>query len=216
MRATLLTDADWLDARIADTGRRWTCRDRRVNGTLWWYSASSTLLAPATTGLLRAGVAPDPALAHATATLRPDGYLDALHTEATVRGPEQLAAGLRDTLQAIIAALAQASGAGVPALWAIAADSLGNRALDAGAGLGSPAAGSALAVRLAELIGPPLPVPRFVDVGPRRFLRRTSCCLIYRAPAAVAGADPGAADRAKCVSCPHQRPEVRAARLAGL
>lgn len=232
MKAALLTDPDWLDARVADTGRRWDCTDRRVNGTLWWYSASSTLLAQATADLLRTGLAPDPALEHGTASLRPDGYLDGVHTERVLRGPEELAAGLRGALAAIIAPLALVSGAGVPALWAIAADSLGNRSLDAGTALGAPAAGSALALALAGRIGPPLPTPRFVDVGPdgpvdadpaaapaagtRRRLRRSSCCLIYCVPGAARGKDPDAAQRAKCVSCPRQRPQVRAARLAAL
>ncbi len=172
------TDQDRLAAQVTDTGRRFGCTDRRVNGTLWWYSESSTLVALPTVELLRDG----PAL-------------------------ETVAADLRRTFESVITPLALVSGAGVPALWAIASDSVGNRALDAGAAAGSPAAGAELAVTLAEHIGAPLPIPRFVDVGARRFLRRSSCCLIYRT---AAGSD------ATCVSCPHQRPEVRAARLAAL
>lgn len=213
---SVLADPRWLAGRVADTGLRWDCTDRRVNGTLWWYSASSTLVAAATAELLRTGTAPDPALEHCTCAVGPGGTLDAVHTDRVVRDPDRLARELARTLAAIIGPLSVVSGAGAPALWAIASDSLGNRALDAGTALGSPGAGSALAVRLAEGIGAPLPVPRFVDVGSRRFLRRTSCCLIYRAPAVLDGDDPGAVQRAKCVSCPHQRPEVREARLAAL
>ncbi|MGW0045565.1 (2Fe-2S)-binding protein [Rhodococcus sp. NPDC003348] len=212
----VLADPTWLAARVDDTGRRWACRDRRVGATLWWYSVSSELVATLTAELLRTGGAPDPALEHCTVVPRADGHLDIVRNDRVLRDPTELSGELRRTLAAIIEPLARVSGAGVPALWAIAADSLGNRALDAGTALGSPASGSALAVRLAELVGPPLPVPRFVDVGGRRFLRRTSCCLIYRAPAAVAAGDPDAVERAKCVSCPHQRPEVRRARLAAL
>ncbi|MFD4181528.1 hypothetical protein [Rhodococcus sp. NPDC058514] len=223
----LLTDRDWLAARTADAARRWNCDDRRVAATLWWYSASSTLLSIPATMLLTTGLAPDPAPGRLTCTLRPDGYLGTVRSDRLVRGPEALAARLRAAIGPTVAALADLGGAGTRSLWAIAADSLGNRALDAGTALGAPVLGSALAVDLAELIGHPMPPPRFVDVGrggpvaadprsapapgSRRVVRRLSCCLIYETEP-----DPVAAERAKCTSCPRQQPSVRAARLGAL
>jgi hypothetical protein len=224
---SVLVDRDWLAARIADTGRRWACEDVRVSATLWWYSASSTLLSVPAAMLLATGLAPDPALDGLTCTLRPDGYLGTIRSEAGIRDDEVLAERLDATLAPIIAALSELSGARVRSLWAIATDSLGNRALDAGTALGSPVLGSAMAVRLADLIGAQMPRPRFVDVGrggpagadpcsapasgSRRVIRRSSCCLIYETER-----DPVAAEGVKCTSCPRQQPSVRAARLGAL
>ncbi|MGW6375917.1 (2Fe-2S)-binding protein [Rhodococcus sp. NPDC055112] len=223
----VLVDRDWLAARIADTARRWACQDPRVCATLWWYSASSTLLSVPASMLLATGLAPDPALEGLTCTLRPDGYLGTIRSEVGIRDDEVLAERIGAALAPIIAALSELSGAGVRSLWAIATDSLGNRALDAGTALGSPVLGSALAVRLADLIGAEMPRPRFVDVGrggltgadplaapapvSRRVIRRSSCCLIYETEP-----DPVAAEGVKCTSCPRQQPSVRAARLGAL
>ncbi|TQF66332.1 hypothetical protein FK531_17640 [Rhodococcus spelaei] len=227
-----LADPRWLADRLADSRRAWASNDNRVAGTLWWYGTSSALLAAPVTDLLATGTAPDPRLGSLTCTVRPDGSVDTVRAGATVRGPGPLAAGLRESLGAIIGALAEPAGPSAGSLWAIAADSLANRALDAGTALGSATAGSALAAMLADLIGPPMPRPRFVDVGARgpapaaadatpavgsrRLVRRSSCCLIYLAPAVAAPGDAEAAERAKCVSCPRQRPEIRSARLAAL
>lgn len=228
----LLTDPGWLADRVADTRRRWALTESRVAATLWWYSASSVLLAQAPADLLRTGGAPDPRLTGLSVTTTADGTLADATAATRVAGPDEFAAALCGTLTSIVGVLASVSGAGAAALWAVASDSLGNRALEAGAALGSPVAGSALAAALAARIGAPMPSPRFVDVGAgrqvaadptaepavgvRRYLRRNSCCLIYRSPALAPSGDPDAAERAKCVSCPHQRPEVRRARLAAL
>ncbi len=60
--AVLMTDPQWLAARVADTAERWGSADSRVNGTLWWYSASSTLTGiPIGTGMVT-GFAADPSL----------------------------------------------------------------------------------------------------------------------------------------------------------
>ena len=104
---------------------------------------------------------------------------------------------LRETLAAVITPVAAVSGAGVPSLWAIAADAIGNRALDAGA----PGVGA----RLAEEVGGKLPVPRFVDVGGRTFVRRISCCLVFEVPGCE-----------MCTSCPKRPAAERKALLANL
>ncbi|MFD1813987.1 hypothetical protein [Rhodococcus gannanensis] len=218
----VLAQPAWLAQRVADTARYWRLDDDRVAATLWWYSASSVVV----TGigdLLTTGTAPNTDLDEATVEIAPDGRLLDFRSAGRLRDVDDIADALRDTLAAIVDPLATLSGATPRALWAVASDSLANRCLNAGS--------AALASGLATRIGEPLPVPRFVDVGRdctdadtsapvppgrRRVVRRSSCCLIYRSPVVAAPGDPDAAARAKCVSCPRQRPEVRAARLTAL
>lgn len=205
--AVVLTDPGWLAERVADAARLWSVPDRRVVGTLWWYSASSVLVAPPVTTLLVAGHAVG--LTALRVHLRPDGYLGGGRAGELLDGDAaRLGRALRDSFGPIITPLARVSGAGERALWAIAADSLGTWALRAGTAVGTAGRGSALAEAVAAGAGAVLPVPRFVDVpGPagesRRYLRRASCCLIYVVP-----------DCDKCVSCPRQPPEERLRRLA--
>ena len=87
-------------------------------------------------------------------------------------------------------------------LWAIATDSLANQLLTLGRALGNVAAVTALAAPLAAAIGPPLPAPRYVDVGGSRFTRRASCCLLVEVPG-----------QAMCTSCPRRPPAERRALL---
>ena len=78
-----------------------------------------------------------------------------------------LGAELRESLAAVIAAVAEAGGMRERPLWAIATDSLANRLLALGRALGDVPRVTALAAPLAAAVGPPLPVPRYVDVGRR-------------------------------------------------
>jgi ferric iron reductase protein FhuF len=203
----LLADAGWLAERVAVAGDRWRIADPRVIGTLWWYAASSTLLAPPVITLLVIGRPVDLSLKTLTLYLRSDGYLGGGRTTALADAdPERLGLALREHLGAVIAPLAAVSGATERALWAIAADSLANWALRAGYALGAVDRAEALAGAVAEGIGPVMPTPRYVDVsGPptRRYVRRCSCCLIFE----LAGMD-------KCTSCPRQPPADRLRRLA--
>ena len=84
-------------------------------------------------------------------------------------------------------------------LWAIATDSLAGRLLTLGravgavpavTGLAGPAGGGGR--------GRPCRVPRYVDVDGARFVRRASCCLIYRLPGGPL-----------CTSCPRRPPAER-------
>ncbi len=195
--ASVMLDADWIRARVVDTGVRWNCVDDRVNGTLWWYSASSTLAFVAVATAMVTGEAADPSLDTAHCFLRPNGYLGGVRTERTI-STEQLAPALDTTFAGIIDVLAEASGARRQALWAIATDSIANRSLDVGAALGDRTVGSRFAMSLIANMQETLPSPRFVDVGGCRFTRRCSCCLLYE----TAGAD-------KCTSCPRRTPEDR-------
>lgn len=199
----VLTDPRWLARRVADTGRRWSHEDPRVGGTLWWYSASSSLVAAPLTMLLVTGGAPDPRPARLTVSLQPNGYLQAARSDRLLPSAREFADALVATHTEVITALAEVSGAAPRALWAIATDSIANRALEAGRALGDPDRGVELARTVCR---PPLLPPRFLDVeGPqraRRFVRRASCCLIYVAT-----------DGGKCVSCPRRAPEDRRAEL---
>jgi hypothetical protein len=182
----MITDPGWLGAQVDAAGRRYRLADRPTLGVLWWYSASSVLL-----GLLVAER--DPGLDHVTLLMhRVDGrLLDARSNRALADFGT-----LGNALSVPIETVVRATGARRRALWAIATDSLANRVLWAG---GSPGD----AFRLAALVGPKLPTPRYVTVSGRLVVRRASCCLIYLAPG-----------EAKCVSCPRQTPEERVRRLS--
>jgi hypothetical protein len=106
---------------------------------------------------------------------------------------ETAAECVADVVATCAAAVASASGAAPRALWAIATDSLANRVLWAG-GAGEHAVALAADERF--------PVPRYVEVGGQRAVRRASCCLVYEAPG-----------QQKCVSCPRQKPDDRLRRL---
>lgn len=195
--ASAMTDADWMRDRVADTGRRWDCSDARVNGTLWWYSASSTLAFLAVSTAMVTGTAADPSLNDSRICLRDNGYLAGMVSD-TVISVADLPQALGGAFTGIVDALAIASGARTQALWAIAADSIANRSLDVGAALDDRALGSSFASWLVGEMAAPLPTPRFVDVGGRRFTQRCSCCLLYK----TGGAD-------KCTSCPRRTPSDR-------
>ncbi|WP_338886866.1 (2Fe-2S)-binding protein [Rhodococcus sovatensis] len=192
-----MLDPDWMRARVVETGRRWNCADARVNGTLWWYSASSTLAFVAVATVMVTGEAADPSLEGARCFLRSNGYLGGVMTDRTIDA-ELMPEKLNSAFTGIIGALSAASGARSRALWAIGGDSIANRSLDVGAALGDRSLGSAFAEQLVERMTAPLPAPRFVDVGGRRFTRRCSCCLLYL----TEGAD-------KCTSCPRRSPSDR-------
>lgn len=208
-----LTDPAWVSARIGEMGRSWGTDTPRVAGTLWWCMVASSLVDQIARAYAAGTPAPIAALGDFDCEVRPDGGVD--HTEfrrvavdetgravrsdvGGVHGAdadEAVATALRETLTAVIAQVAAVSGAGAPSLWAVVADAIGNRALDAGA----PEA----ATRLATDLGTPLPTPRFVTVGGRTFVRRASCCLVYE----VSGCQ-------MCTSCPKRPPAERAELLA--
>ncbi|MEV5832222.1 (2Fe-2S)-binding protein [Nocardia sp. NPDC052112] len=213
-----LTEPDWLSARIAEMGRSWGTTEPRVSGTLWWCMVASALVEQLACAYANEDPAPEPYLDRLDCEVRPDGGIERVHIHpaavAVQRGPEvapgdndtsesdaalgrACARALRETLAAVIGPVAAVSGAGVPSLWAIAADAIGNRALDAG----NPEAG----VRLASEVGGKLPVPRFVAVEGRSFVRRISCCLVFEVPGCE-----------MCTSCPKRPAAERATLLAQL
>lgn len=193
----VLTEPEWLAARIAEMGHSWGTTSPRIAGTLWWCMVASALVEQLARAYADDEDAPVPALDRLECEVRPDGGVERVRVPAHDVPSVSGATALRDTLGVVIPPVAEVSGAGVPALWAIAADAIGNRALDAG----SPEAGA----RLAADIAGKLPVPRFVEIGGRTFVRRISCCLVFEVPGCQ-----------MCTSCPKRPAAERAALLADL
>lgn len=192
-----LADAEWTAAVLAHRARWQRTADSRVLATVWWYSASTVLLTPALAGLVT-GRPLSARLDDTAVALRPGGHPVAAESTAAATDP---GAELRDSLAGVIAAVAVAGRMRERPLWAIATDSLANQLLALGRALGDVPAATALAAPLAAAIGPPLPRPRYVDVGRARFTRRASCCLLVEVPG-----------QQMCTSCP-RRPSAERRRL---
>ncbi len=202
----------WLAGQFDLAARRWPSVDRRVRGTLWWYSVSQVFLTPTLASLFVTDRAlsprPDDVELHSSA----DGWIHTARSTAVLVGDdpvERVAAALRDSLEFAIPRLARAGAGRERPLWAITTDSLANRLLWLGRACGELDRATRLGASLAELIGLRLPAPRYVDVargsprtGNARFVRRASCCLVYLEPG-----------EAKCASCPRQTPAQRGAQL---
>ncbi len=201
--AALITDPAWMAERLRLARALYGPAPKRVLGTVWWYSTSSVLVAPPLEALLHTGRAVDPALDAVTLEIHPDGRLVDAHSSRPFDGDAAaLGTAMGDALAAAVASVSSACGAGERALWAIAADSIANRALWAGQAVGDVDGALALVDTVADGIGPPLPRPRFERYRGRLVVRRVSCCLIDKAT----GLD-------KCASCPNQHPDERARRI---
>jgi hypothetical protein len=170
----------------------------RVTATVWWYSVSAVLLTPALAGLVT-GVPLSGRLSDTSLAFRTDGLPVAAVSSA---GTDDAAVELRETLGAVIGAVAAAGGMRERPLWGIATDSIANQLLALGRALGDVPAATAHAAPLAAAIGSPLPVPRYVDVAGARFTQRASCCLMVELPGG-----------ALCTSCPGREPAERHALL---
>jgi ferric iron reductase protein FhuF len=192
--ASLLADASWTAETLAARAARQGTDDRRVLATVWWYSASTVLLTPALAGLVT-GVPLSARLADTTVSMLA-GRLPVAAESSAPGG--NLGGELRESLAAVVAAVAEAGRTRERPLWAIATDSIANRLLALGRALGRVDDAAALAGPLAAAVGEPLPVPRYVDVGGVRFTRRASCCLLYRVP-----------HEPLCTSCPRRPPAER-------
>jgi ferric iron reductase protein FhuF len=189
----VLADPVWTADVLRARARQLGTDDRRVLATVWWYSLSSVLLTPPLAGLVT-GIPLAARLADTTVAM------SGLHPVAAVSGVRggDTAAELRESIAAVVAAVAEAGRMRERPLWAIAADSLANRLLDLGRALGDVPRVTGLAAPLAAAIGSPLPAPRYVEVAGARFTRRASCCLLYRAP-----------HGSLCTSCPRRPPAER-------
>ncbi|GLW94532.1 (2Fe-2S)-binding protein [Actinokineospora globicatena] len=188
----LTADVGWVAEQVRAAGRMYRFGDLPTLGVLWWYSASMMLPAPTIESLVVTGLALDPAAV--TLHLHEDGRILGATSDSLCPSPGVAVGAM---FESAIEAVAEATGAKVRTLWAIATDSLANRVLWSGGA-------TEVALSLAEDV-PELPTPRFVNVNGRDYVRRGSCCLIYEAT-----------DAPKCVSCPRQLPEERLARLSAL
>ena len=192
--ATVLADpvrtARLLTARALAQGTE----DRRVLATVWWYSVSTVLLTPSLAGLVT-GIPLSARLEDTSLAFLAGGQPVAALSAAPAGN---LAAELRESLAAVVAAVAEAGGMRERPLWAIATDSLANRLLALGRALGDVPRVTALAAPLVAAVGRPMPAPRYEDVDGVRFTERVSCCLLYRVP-----------HEPLCTSCPRRPPAER-------
>ena len=194
--AGLLADPRRVGVLIEARGAR--TADLRVLATTWWYSASAVLLAPPLAGLAT-GLPLSARLEDLGVAVRPDGLPAAAVATAPGGDPAE---DLRTTLSVLIAATAAAGRMRERPLWGVATDSLATVLLTVGRALGDVPGVTARAASLAEAIGLPLPVPRYVDVSGVRFVRRVSCCLVDQLPGG-----------SLCTSCPRRPPAERLALL---
>lgn len=196
--ATWITDPRWLRAQLDLTARLYGQAPVPVLGVIWWYSASSVLVAPALQSWAATGTAADPALDSVTLDVAADGRLLDARSRRPLDGGldgglDELGRALGEALASAIAAIESTTGARPPALRAIATDSVANRLLWAGA--------PELAAPLVAATGIGMPPPRYVEIGANLVVRRASCCLIYQA------------GQPKCASCPRQPPTERDRRV---
>jgi ferric iron reductase protein FhuF len=187
--ATVLADPGWTADLLATRGPAQGTDDRRVLATVWWYSVSTVLLTPALAGLVT-GIPLSARLEDTSLAVLSGGRPVA----ALSRAPgADLPAELRETLAAVVAAVAEAGGMRRRPLWAVATDSVANRLLALGRALGDVPRATSLAAPLVAAVGPPMPAPRYEDVAGARFTERVSCCLLYRVP-----------HEPLCTSCPRR------------
>lgn len=218
----LLRDSDWVAQQVRRSALRWRTDSPRVAATLWWYTASSVLLAPPLlTGFLT-GHSVHPGPEGLTLHFAEAGRLTAARpTPAlTPLSASDVAEPVRALLELCVEGLAGAAGLRPRPLWSLATDSLAGLLVRAGRESGRLEESTAWALALAERIGHPLPRPRWVDVpvpdgsdglfpvpppdapAEERFVRRGSCCLIYETPG-----------EAKCAGCPRRTPRDRTLQL---
>ncbi|MGH3949725.1 MAG: (2Fe-2S)-binding protein [Pseudonocardiaceae bacterium] len=201
--ATALTDVGWMRERLDLARTLYGPAPAHVLGTVWWYSASSVLVAPTVESLVLARVPLDPGLDAVDLHILADGRLPGARSDRLFEGDlAALGAAFRAALEPAIDQVAAVTGARARALWAVAADSIAARLLWAGSAVGDVGRATALAGPLADGIGPIMPSPRYITVGPHLVVRRVSCCLIDKATG-----------QEKCTSCPNQHPGVRERRI---
>ncbi|GGK40232.1 Fe-S oxidoreductase [Nocardia camponoti] len=193
VRGDVLAEPAFVERAIAAMSASWGTDAARVGGTLWWCMLASALVDPVIRARLVNTAEPTMALDSIECELRPDGGIDRVYGTATTEPT-----ALHQTLATVIDQVATVSGAGKAALWAVVADAIGNRALDAA---GTQAHGAKIATELAADIG--TPTPRFIEVNARTFVNRISCCLVFEVPTCE-----------MCTSCPKRPKAERDARLA--
>ncbi len=213
--ATLIADPEWLREQVRLRGEIWNIDDQRVLATLWWYSASTALVTPSLTSRVLTGVALSPCLDDMVLHHTSSSRLHGSHSAAVLGNSiSDLGTALHSMLEICIDAVAAIGGIRQRPLWAIATDAIAGRLLWAGQANDTVHQATDLAAPLIAGIDPQMPPPRYTDVTvqaggdpgahkrTRRFIRRSSCCLLYRVPG-----------EAMCSSCPGRGEIDRTARL---
>lgn len=215
--AILAADPQWLREQIRLRGLIWGIDDPFVLGTLWWYSASNWLAMPTVTSWFTTGQALSARLEDLRLFHHPDSRIPGARSLSL--GPdtiEQVGGQLRESLGAVIGALAGIIGKGERRLWSFAVDAIAGRLLWAAERTGRTDEVRDAAGELIAAVGPELPQPRLATLdgsgvevegsgagsGTPLYVRRGSCCLLYQVP-----------EKAKCRNCPRQLPADRLARL---
>jgi ferric iron reductase protein FhuF len=208
--ATRVEDPAWLAEQVRLRGIIWGIDNRKVLGTLWWYSASVWLVNPLLASLVATGTALSARLDDVVLHRLPCSRFSGSHSTATAGSAiDVLADQIAETFDTTITALKPFTGPHTRPLWAIGADALGTRLLWAGRATGRLDAATALLAPIAEAIGPRMPRPRFIElpvpkrqpgaaIEHHRAVDRISCCLLYKVP-----------DRNRCSGCPGIRPGER-------
>lgn len=209
--ADRVSDPAWLIEQILVRGARWGTSDPNALGVLWWYAASTVITGPTLSGLAVTGTGLSSAPDHLVLHVAADGRLLGAHSTAVGgTGPDAVGANLAANLAPMIDAVAAVGSRPAP-LWAITTDAIANQLLWLGQAAGEVERVTALAEPVVAAMrgSAALPDPRYVDLpgrhGPRRFVQRGSCCLIYRLPGGP-----------MCTSCPRRPEAERMARLAQL
>lgn len=231
--ASLLADAEWVRARVGGAAKLYGCARPEVLGTIWWYSLSSVLVAPAVESLVswwpgdtepvdrhptnanpasvstdrRGKLAPDAARHPSLA----DPSLEAMELDLVAdgrflgaRSTRPLSGGLRE----LGAALAGALGTAIATISAVTGAR--ERALGA---IATDSIGNRLlwtpdperAMALAE----PLVAAIGLDLPKPRFVHVGRTPAVRRASCCLIYE----VGNPKCVSCPRQTPAEREARL---
>jgi ferric iron reductase protein FhuF len=213
---SLLADESWLSERIDQLGRQLRCPERRTNATLWWYSASVVLLGPSVHAVVTAGDGLELTPSTIRFTLRRNGYLERVVPGPALAGrpvdpadgPAALGRHLDGALAQVIVPLARTGQVSERSLWAVAVDSLATRVLaETSVTPGGTVRAPQIATAIAEAAPRLRPLPRYQEVTGRpgrpaqRYVRRGSCCLLFRVPDGL------------CISCPKQIPADRLQRL---
>lgn len=195
--AEYITDTEWLAEQFRLRGERWATDKRRVQATLWWYSASSWLVGPTLTSLALGERVLSADLEDLTLYWLPDSRITgATSSRMLPAGPSvsSAATSLRHLYDHAIPAVAELAGLAERPLWGLAADSIASRLVAIGHAIGEVDDVTALLPLLNDAIGEPLPQADYTRIDGQLRPRRTSCCLIYLAPG-----------QTKCDLCPRRR-----------
>jgi len=205
--ASRIRDPEWMREQLRSRGLIWNTDDARVLATLWWYSASARMIAPAIASLVVSGRPLSPRLDDLLLHSRPDSRLSGVTSTALLPLPSSAEATANvesPALSALGTALGELFAETIPAvaaagamrerpLWALATDAIAGRLLWAGEASATVERAISLAEPLVANVATTMPRPRYTRTHPgdQVTTKRVSCCLLYRVPG-----------QHKCGGCP--------------